>query len=220
MKNLAITVPFHGTSLFVINHNGEPYTPMKPIVEGMGLDWKSQFTKIKQRFAKGVVEITIPSRGGNQAMVCLALRKLAGWLNTISPNKVNPDIRENVIRYQEECDDVLYEYWTKGEVTKKSKVRKSKTIHTLKLTDDELATQLWLLKCAGIMRYEIERIAPALRALDSSHAATFSTMASEYKRNLEDAKVILDRETRHLQTSRTEIAGWRLNSELCHLRQA
>ncbi|GBU13762.1 antirepressor [Enterobacterales bacterium] len=79
------------------------------------MDWSSQFTKLKKRFAKGVVEITIPSAGGSQSMTCLALRKLAGWLNTISPNKVKPEIRENVIQYQEECDDVLYEYWTRGE---------------------------------------------------------------------------------------------------------
>lgn len=32
-----ITVPFHGSALYVVNHNGEPYTPMKPIVEGMGM---------------------------------------------------------------------------------------------------------------------------------------------------------------------------------------
>ncbi|HDT0752072.1 TPA: phage antirepressor N-terminal domain-containing protein [Enterobacter kobei] len=111
-----INVPFYGNSLFVVEHNGEAYTPMKPIVEGMGLDWKSQHKKISQRFAKGMVEITIPSAGGMQSMICLALRKLAAWLNSISPNKVRPEIRDNVIRYQEECDDVLYEYWTKGTV--------------------------------------------------------------------------------------------------------
>lgn len=120
-----INVPFYGNSLFVVEHNGEAYTPMKPIVEGMGLDWKSQHKKISQRFAKGMVEITIPSAGGMQSMICLALRKLAAWLNSISPNKVRPEIRDNVIRYQEECDDVLYEYWTKGEVKNPRKAKKA-----------------------------------------------------------------------------------------------
>ncbi|WP_404770575.1 phage antirepressor N-terminal domain-containing protein, partial [Citrobacter freundii] len=89
MSNLAIkqsactiNVPFHGNDLYVVNHNGEPYTPMKPIVEGMGMDWKSQHVKLTQRFAKGMVEITIPTAGGIQKMICLALRKLAAWLNT------------------------------------------------------------------------------------------------------------------------------------------
>lgn len=111
-----INVPFHGVSLFVVNYNGEPFTPMKPIVEGMGMNWASQFTKLKQRFSKGIAEITIPSAGGSQSMTCLALRKLNGWLQTISPNKVKPEIRDRVIQYQEECDDVLYKYWVEGTV--------------------------------------------------------------------------------------------------------
>lgn len=116
-----INVPFHGNNLYVVNFNGEPYVPMKPIVEGMGLTWQSQFEKLKQRFSKGITEIVIPSKGGEQSMLYLALRKLAGWLHTISPNKVKPEIRDKVIKYQEECDDVLYEYWTTGEVKKKHK---------------------------------------------------------------------------------------------------
>ena len=130
MKSIAtavstINVPFHGAELYVVNHNGEPYTPMKPIVEGLGMDWASQFTKLKQRFAKGIVEIAIPSVGGVQTMICLALRKLNGWLQTISPNKVRPEIRDKVIQYQEECDDVLYEYWTKGHVVNPRKAKKA-----------------------------------------------------------------------------------------------
>ncbi|EBJ7453163.1 phage antirepressor N-terminal domain-containing protein [Salmonella enterica] len=111
-----ITVPFHGDALYVVNHNGEPYTPMKPIVKGMGMTWEPQLRKLNQRFSKGMIKMVIPSIGGDQEMVCLALRKLSAWLTTISPNKVKPEIRDKVIRYQEECDDVLYDYWTKGVV--------------------------------------------------------------------------------------------------------
>lgn len=116
-QSCTINVHFHGTELYVVSHNGEPFTPMKPIVEGMGMVWAAQFVKLKQRFAKGILEIEIPSLGGVQKMICLALRKLAAWLNTISPNKVKPEIRDRVIQYQDECDDVLYEYWMKGQVT-------------------------------------------------------------------------------------------------------
>ena len=121
-----INVPFHGASLFVVSINNEPYVPMKPIVEGMGLDWASQFTKIKQRFTRSVVEITmVASDRKNREMTCLAFRKFAAWLSTIQPNKVKPEIRERVIQYQEECDDVLYEYWTKGEVKNPRKATQS-----------------------------------------------------------------------------------------------
>lgn len=111
-----INVPFHGSDLYVVSVGDEAYTPMRPIIDGMGLTYQGQADKLKSRFSKGVREIMIPTKGGQQTMLCLALRKLNGWLQTISPNKVKPEIRDKVIQYQEECDDVLYEYWTKGEV--------------------------------------------------------------------------------------------------------
>ncbi|MEY0408538.1 phage antirepressor N-terminal domain-containing protein [Providencia rettgeri] len=117
-----INVPFHGNNLYVVNYNGQPYVPMKPIVDGMGMDWASQFTKLKQKFSSTIAEITMVAEDGKERnMICLALRKLAGWLHTISPNKVKAEIRDKVIQYQEECDDVLYEYWTTGEVKAKHK---------------------------------------------------------------------------------------------------
>ncbi|ELB7713597.1 phage antirepressor N-terminal domain-containing protein [Salmonella enterica] len=126
-NHCTISVPFHGTDLYVVSHNGEPYTPMKPIVEGMGLDWMGQFRKLKSRFATSIEEMSIQLPGDTQRrnVVCMALRKLAGWLNTISPNKVKPEIRDRVIQYQEECDDVLYEYWTKGQVVNPRKAAKT-----------------------------------------------------------------------------------------------
>ncbi|HHL2712813.1 TPA: phage antirepressor N-terminal domain-containing protein [Yersinia enterocolitica] len=137
-----INVPFHGASLYIVNHNDEPYTPMKPIVEGMGITWQGQLEKIKSRFPKGVTEIVIPSVGGKQAMTCLSLRKLNGWLQTISPNKVKPEIRDKVIQYQEECDDVLYEYWTKGLVVNPRKTTKKALPGKITLEQQEAVKQL------------------------------------------------------------------------------
>lgn len=130
MKSIAtqistINVPFHGDNLYLVSHGGEAQVPMRPVVEGMGLDWASQFTKIKQRFKTSVVMITMQLPGDVQRreVVCLNLRKLAGWLHTINVGKVRPELREKVARYQEECDDVLYQYWMNGNV----KPRSSKT---------------------------------------------------------------------------------------------
>lgn len=121
MKSLHVS--FHGSDLYIVEHNGEPYTPMKPIVEGMGLDWAAQFTKMKQKFGSTIVEIAmVAGDGKSRSMICLPLRKLAAWLNSISANKVKPEIRERVLQYQEECDDVLYEYWTKGVAVNPRKV--------------------------------------------------------------------------------------------------
>lgn len=120
-----INVPFHGAELYVVSMNNEAYTPMRPIIDGMGLTYQGQAEKLKSRFSKGVRIIMIPTKGGEQSMLCLALRKLNGWLQTISANKVKPEIRDKVIQYQEECDDVLYEYWTKGLVTNPRREKKA-----------------------------------------------------------------------------------------------
>lgn len=117
-----IAVPFHNTELYVVEHNGQPYTPMKPIVDGMGLDWKSQFVKLKERFNSTMVEITtVANDGKSRLMICLPVRKLAAWLYSIHANKVKPELRETVITYQNECDDVLWDYWTKGQAINQRK---------------------------------------------------------------------------------------------------
>ncbi len=113
-----LEVPFYGSNLTLVDVGGEPYVAMKPIVEGMGLAWKPQYLKLKsdQRFC--VVDMVTQIQGDdqNRAVLCIPLRKLTAWLMTVNPNKVKPEIRGTTIRYQNECDDVLWNYWTKGAV--------------------------------------------------------------------------------------------------------
>lgn len=112
----AITVPFHGAELYVVEHNSQPYTPMKPIITGMGLTWHGQHAKIKANTRRwGVLELRIPSSGGLQDMLCMPLRKLPGWLSGIEAGKVkSEEARSKVVDYQNECDDVLWQYWNDG----------------------------------------------------------------------------------------------------------
>lgn len=113
--NTAFLVPFANGELTLIDNDGEPYVAMKPVVEGMGLTWKTQYRKIVQRFNSVMVEMTTTGKDGKQySMLCLPLKKLLGWLMTISPNKVKAELRATIVRYQEECDEVLWQYWTKG----------------------------------------------------------------------------------------------------------
>lgn len=112
----AISVPFHGADLYVVEHNGQPYTPMKPIVEGMGLAWQPQHRKLAANQARwGITDLVIPSAGGAQAMTCAPLRKLPGWMSSVEVGKVkNLEVRARVVQYQDECDDALWQYWNEG----------------------------------------------------------------------------------------------------------
>lgn len=109
-----IVVPFHNKELYIIEHEGQAYVPMKPIVEGMGLAWAAQTVKLNSNKDRwGVSFIETPTISGPQTMLCILLRKLPAWLYSIHASKVKPALRENVLMYQNECDDVLWEYWTK-----------------------------------------------------------------------------------------------------------
>jgi hypothetical protein len=109
------TVVFHSAELLVVDYGGDPFVPMRPVVDGIGLKWKSQRAKLRSsRFAPSVMDITmIAADSRYREMPCLPLRKLPGWLMTLSPNNVQPEIRSRIITYQRECDDALWLHWLK-----------------------------------------------------------------------------------------------------------
>lgn len=120
-------VTFHGDTIFCIDYQGQPFTPMKPIVENLGLDWATQFRKLKNNESRwGIVIMTTATRGtvtniatvaqdGNeQEMLCMPVRKLPSYLNSINPRKVRPELRAKIELYQAESDDALWNYWMHG----------------------------------------------------------------------------------------------------------
>ncbi len=78
MNTVRITIPFYDKPLVLIDHNERPFVAMRPIVEGMGMDWAGQQRKLKDRFASTVdILSTVADDGRKRAMLPLA------WLNTI-----------------------------------------------------------------------------------------------------------------------------------------
>ncbi|MBA2881805.1 hypothetical protein HNR65_002136 [Desulfosalsimonas propionicica] len=107
-------VSFHGDTIYTVEHEGEPYAPVRPIVENMGLAWPPQREKLRRQADRwGVTIIVTPSSGGSQETVCIPVRKVAGFLATINHNKVKNGLRAKVLAYQRECDDALWDYWTR-----------------------------------------------------------------------------------------------------------
>lgn len=108
-------VTFHGDTIFCVTLNDQPYTPMKPIVENLGLNWQSQAAKLSAHAERwGIAIIAIPTSSGDQEMVCIPVRKLPAFLASINPKKVRPELRPKIELYQAECDDALWDYWMKG----------------------------------------------------------------------------------------------------------
>ncbi|HFO1715116.1 TPA: phage antirepressor N-terminal domain-containing protein [Klebsiella pneumoniae] len=119
-------VPFNGQQIITAVAAGVTYVAMRKIVENIGIDWTGQSVKLrKQREKFGCRDISIPSKGGIQKMLCIPLKKLNGWLFSINPEKVRADIRDKLIQYQEECFTVLHDYWTKGKAESPRKTQQS-----------------------------------------------------------------------------------------------
>ncbi|WP_312151818.1 phage antirepressor N-terminal domain-containing protein [Pseudomonas sp.] len=123
-------IPFRSAKLLLVERDGQPFIPMKPVVEGMGLDWKSQHAKLQGgRFNSVMVMITTTGADGKQyEMACLPLRKLAGWLMSIHASKVRPELRDGVIDYQNECDEALWSYWNEGRAVNHREKSQSMTL--------------------------------------------------------------------------------------------
>lgn len=139
-------VTFHGDTIFCIDHHGEPFTPMKPIVSNMGLDWAGQFSKLRANASRwGIENISIPTESGIQEMVSMPVRKLPAYLNSINPNKVKPKLRPRIVLYQDESDNVLWDYWTKGRAERQTATT-SQPMSELPITPDQQCTLQTLVK--------------------------------------------------------------------------
>ena len=109
-------VPFNGQHLITTMAAGIAYVAMKPIVENIGLSWSSQVQKLlKMKDKFNYVDIDMVAGDGRKRLMgCLPLKKLNCWLFSINPARVRDDIRDRLVRYQEECFTALHDYWTKG----------------------------------------------------------------------------------------------------------
>ncbi len=128
-------VPFHGDSVITLDSDGKQYVAITSIVDALGVSRARQREKITQeeRWTHKCLPCQTP--GGTQEMLCIPLRKLNGWLFSINPNKVRPDLKERVIQYQEECFEVLHDYWQGKTVSRQNA---SQTVFD-KIDNDKLA---------------------------------------------------------------------------------
>lgn len=112
-----VKVEFHGVVLEGVCVNGKNYVAMKPIVEGMGLGWEKQLSRMQSHpvLKDEVSPIRgVPSAGGPQTMMCLPEDRLQFWMAIINPLKVKESIRDKVVTYQKEAAKVLHAAFTKG----------------------------------------------------------------------------------------------------------
>ena len=112
MKQKITTI--NGVDIFAETTDNGIFVPVKPICEAIGIDFNSQRNKsAEEEILSSTVAIiaTVGADGKEREMVCLPLQYVYGWLFTINPGKVAPEVREVVSTYRRECYDALYRHF-------------------------------------------------------------------------------------------------------------
>lgn len=115
------TVLFRDDEITAVIANGRVYVPLRTICNNLGVAWSAQ----RQRILRDPVLaeemtpmiVTITGTGQQVEAQCLPLEFLNGWLFGINANRVAEDVRDDLIAYQKECYQVLYEATQDGRLT-------------------------------------------------------------------------------------------------------
>lgn len=99
----------------VVANGEETLVPIKPICQALGVDFDSQKQKLNAHEIFSSVKVLSTSTGSDgktYQMLCLPYKYIFGWLFTINPKNVKEEAKESVIKYQNECNDALFRYFT------------------------------------------------------------------------------------------------------------
>lgn len=160
----ALKVKFLGAEIVVIDYNGKPYVPMKPIVENIGLEWHSQRKRISRDEVLNAVKVVMTSTGSDNKsydMTTIPLSYLNGWLFGVDTKRVKPSIREKLLKYKKECYEVLWQYWENGVVNRervKARLEEIDEWDKQTLKDGQKGSALMLSRKKALREIRLERI--------------------------------------------------------------
>lgn len=107
-----VPVDFKSNQIEVVEENQS--IVIKDICENIGLDFSRQYRKLISDESYESKLIKVQTRGGLQEVFTIPLSKLNGWLFSINPNKVKPEVKQKLIEYKKECFNVLNNYFNNG----------------------------------------------------------------------------------------------------------
>ena len=117
-------VAFYGDEIVAVRtEGGSVYVPVRPICDLLGVDWAGQRRRINRDavLSEEMQSVAVTAMEGERLvtrdMQCLPLDYISGFLFGISAERVKPELKERVIRYQRECYQVLAEAFSEGRLT-------------------------------------------------------------------------------------------------------
>lgn len=110
-----VRIPFHGDEIWTVDVQGQPHIVLKPAVEALGLDYPTQYTKLRSRSWATVGQRPMVAEDGKQReMTTCDVRTFLMLLATIDEKRVGKDVAPKLVMYQAEVADAIEQYWTKG----------------------------------------------------------------------------------------------------------
>jgi hypothetical protein len=122
----------NGKPIRVIKEGNREYVAIKPICEILGINYTTQIERLKE---DPILNSLIPLKGTigadnkKREMSCIPFKYVFGWLFKINPSNVHEKAKDNLIKYQKECYEILYKYQTRLGVYYRFKEDKSARIN-------------------------------------------------------------------------------------------
>jgi hypothetical protein len=115
-------IDFYGDEItaVVLEQNGRQgvSVPLRPICEYLGLSWSSQLQRLREDevLSEALSSVLLSNTQARQrySVICIELEFLPGWLFTLNPKRVRPDLQDKIQKYRRDCYRVLWEAFQQG----------------------------------------------------------------------------------------------------------
>lgn len=114
MEQKILTVGFVNNVQIKIIEEDIKLVPVKPICDALGITSNTQIERIKSDPILGRtsrLSLSVGADGKSREMFCISLKHSFGWLIKIDSREVKEEVRDTVLMYQEQCYDILYDYF-------------------------------------------------------------------------------------------------------------
>lgn len=105
------TINFNNDEIVVVENK----VSVKRLCENIGLTGLNrQYKRIQEDESFESEIILYDINGILQEVLFIPINKIDGWLFSINPNKVKPEVKQKLIEYKKECFNVLNNYFNNG----------------------------------------------------------------------------------------------------------
>ncbi|MDR1624144.1 MAG: phage antirepressor N-terminal domain-containing protein [Tannerellaceae bacterium] len=115
IKGCKTLARINDVAIQLVENNGEKWVPVKPICDALGVDFSAQRQRIERdKLLSSTVGMitTVAADEKEREMFCISFKFVFGWLFTIDTDRVKEEAQEAVVKYQLQCYNALYDYFT------------------------------------------------------------------------------------------------------------